>query len=260
MHKLLAIVWLLVFSLHALGQQADTVITDQEEILAPAVEHDEDSAAYQVSPDEYEEDEEAYIPLPLFIPVDTIDALKRTKEYAYMQTLDSLLRNLNVEMNEEPEEPPSKSIFDIGIIKLIIWGVAIFAVLFILYQLFAGQQSLFAGNKKLMLEEEDLGLQEKTTSPLILSQQAAARGEYRLAIRYQYAYILQLLNEKNHIIFLPQKTNDQYLKEVREKPMASDFATLTLQYEYVWYGEFNLNKEQYESIAGGYRNFIKTWL
>ncbi len=260
MNKLFTVLWLLVFCLHAIGQQADTVVTDQEEVMAPAIELDEDTSAYVVSPEEYEEDEEAYIPMPLFIPVDTIEALKRKKEYSYMQNLDSLLKNLNVKMLEEPEDPPSKSIFDIGIIKLIIWGVAIFAVLFLLNQLFAGQQSLFAGNKKLTLEEEDAGLPEKTTSPLILSQQAAARGEYRLAIRYQYAYILQLLNEKNHIVFLPQKTNDQYLKEVRAKPLAPDFATLTLQYEYVWYGEFNLNKEQYESIAGGYRNFIKTWL
>ncbi len=261
MSRLFTVLWLLLFALQSMGQQTDTVVISQGEVLAPAVVDEEDTSAYVTPPvEDIDDDEEEYVPAPLFIPVDTVDALKRKKEFSYMKNLDSLLRNLNIDMKEEEMEPPSRSIFDIAIIKLLIWGVAIFAVLFMLYQLFAGQQRLFARNKRLDIEEEDLSSQEKTTSPLTLSQQAAARGDYRQAVRYQYAYLLQLLNEKEHIRFQPQKTNDQYLKEVGQKPMSTDFATLTLQYEYVWYGEFSLNKEQYESIAGGFRNFIKQWL
>jgi hypothetical protein len=249
-----------MFALQGSGQQTDTVVIDQGEVLAPASADNEDTTLYVAPPVEEMDEEEEYIPLPLYIPEDTLEAIKNRKEYIYMKNLDSLLRNLNINMKEEPQEDPSKSIFDIAIIKLLIWGLAIFGVLFMLYHLFAGQQRLFAGNKRLETEEEDLGSDEKKTSPLILSQQAAARGDYRQAVRYNYAYILQLLNEKEYIRFQPQKTNDQYLKEVRQKPLSSDFGTITLQYEYVWYGDFTLNREQYESVAGGYRNFIKKWL
>jgi hypothetical protein len=190
-----------------------------------------------------------------------MDKIRRQKDYAYMKNLDSMLRNLQVEAPEpEKESKPSGSLFDIGLVKLLIWGAAIFAVLYILYQLLAGQQNLFYKNKRLVLNDDTAVEETATTSPLILSQQAAARGDYRMAVRYQYLYILQLMGEKQLLVLQPQKSDARYQDEVRGKPLAPDFTRLTLQYEYVWYGEFPLNKDQFETIAGGYRKFIETWL
>jgi hypothetical protein len=126
--------------------------------------------------------------------------------------------------------------------------------------LFAGQQNLFYKNKKLETDEGLLEVGKTSVSPLLMSQQAAARGDYRQAIRYQYLYILHLMGEKRMVNLQPQKTNYQYLQEIKQKPFAGEFGTLTLQFEYVWYGEFNLNLAQYDAIAGGYRKFIASWL
>jgi hypothetical protein len=236
------------------GQQADNTIMDTVEV----VEQIEDASVVRPPEEDYEEEEP---PEPLFLPKDSMNKLRKTADYGYMKNLDSLLRNLEVKA-PEPEEPsqPSKSIFDLGLVKLIVWGLAIFAVLFILYQLLAGQQNLFYKNKKLENAEEEGPEDAGRLSPLILSQQAAARGDFRMAVRYNYLYILQLMGEKGLVVLQPQKTDAHYQTELRGKPPATDFSTITLQYEYVWYGEFSLNAEQYQSIAAGYRKFIETWL
>lgn len=236
-----------------LGQQTDDPVTDTVMVTEPA----EDEGVVG-PPVEYDDEEEVIE--PLYLPKDSMDKIRRQKDYAYMKNLDSMLRNLQVEAPPDEQEPPSRSIFDIAFIKLLAWGAAIFAVLYILYQLLAGNQNLFYKNKKLEPEDESAGEVTTGTSPLLLSQQAAARGDYRMAIRYQYLYILQLMGEKQFVILQPQKSDAHYQQEVRGKPLASDFARLTLQYEYVWYGEFPLKQEQFETIAGGYRKFIETWL
>jgi hypothetical protein len=238
----------------ASGQQADTTVLDTVEIMAPVAEEEVESPPEE----DYEEEEP---PEPLFMPKDSMDKIRKSADYGYMKNIDSMLRNLEVKA-PEPEEPsePSGSIFDIGLVKLLIWGLAIFGVLFILYQLLAGQQNLFYKNKKLEEAVADDPADTRGLSPLILSQQAAARGDYRMAVRYNYLYILQLMGEKGLVVLEPQKSDAHYQAELRGKPPASDFSTITLQYEYVWYGEFSLNTEQYQSIAAGYRKFIETWL
>jgi hypothetical protein len=225
--------------------ETDTSMVSDEETVAPPVEEFEEEA--------YEE------PIPFYLPEDSLRDIRSKKEYDYMKNLDSLLRNLNINLAEEPKEE-SRSVFDLSFIKVLIWGLAIFAVLYMLFQLFAGQQSLFSRNKKLEIMEDEEPHSTAGQSPLILSQQAAARGDYRQAVRYQYMYLLQLLAEKQMIVPQPQKTNTQYLAEMRQRPFAGEFANLTLQYEYVWYGGFQLTKEQYAMVEGGFRKFIGTWL
>jgi hypothetical protein len=254
MKYLIAVLLIWVTFFPARGQQADSSTLDTVEV----VEQIGDEGVVSPPEEDYEEEEP---PEPLFLPKDSMDKLRKNGDYGYMKNLDSMLRNLEVKA-PEPEEPsgPSPSIFDLGLVKLIVWGLAIFAVLFILYQLLAGQQNLFYRNKKLEEAVEDNLTDTRGLSPLILSQQAAARGDYRMAVRYNYLYILQLMGEKGLVVLQPQKSDAHYQAELRGKPPASDFSIITLQYEYVWYGEFSLNADQYQGIAAGYRKFIETWL
>jgi hypothetical protein len=125
--KHLFVGFLLLFAFYlAKGQQADTIVLDS---VGVTEQFEEDG---EVSPPE-EDYEEGDPPEPLFLPKDSMDKLRRNPDYGYMKNLDSILRNLEANA-PEPEEPsaPSKSIFDIAFVKLIVWGLAIFAVLYIL--------------------------------------------------------------------------------------------------------------------------------
>jgi hypothetical protein len=178
-----------------------------------------------------------------------------------MMHLDSLLRNYKIEA--PPTEPQNRGkipFFSSGFIKILLWGLAIFAVLYLLYNLLIGQGNLFYKNKKLEPGEATKDEHPANISPLQLSQQAEARGDYRQAVRYLYAYLLQLLGEKQHVTVLPQKTSQHYVREVAARAYCSEFARLTLQYEYVWFGGIAPNQMQYDSIREGYRNFLSKWL
>ena len=257
MYKMLLVLWALCLLTRSAGQGEDTTPLEKGEVMLPGGEGEGENDNYE----QYGSGEgEAMGPRPLVISGDSVVALRKRKEYGYMKNLDSLLRNPAMQVEEPESEPPSRSIFDLAFVKLLFWGAAIFAVLFMLYQLFAGKQRLFGGNKSLMMGEEEVATGKVAPSPALLSQQAAARGDYRNAVRYQYAYILQLLNEKGFIRYQAQKTNNQYQNEMVKLPLSPDFAIITLQFEYVWYGGFKLEKQQYETIDRGYRDFIKTWL
>jgi hypothetical protein len=41
------------------------------------------------------------------------------------------------------------------------------------------------------------------------------------------------------------KTNFDYVKEMGNHPLRNDFASITLYYDYVWYGEFDIEEETY---------------
>ncbi|BDW91373.1 hypothetical protein MACH07_02050 [Flagellimonas marinaquae] len=92
-----------------------------------------------------------------------------------------------------------------------------------------------------------------------LIKNALSDKNYRLAIRYQYLFILQLLSEHEWIDWQQQKTNDDYLEELSTSPLLDDFGRATVLYDYVWYGEFELNRERYtkaETIFKSLKNAL----
>jgi flagellar basal body-associated protein FliL len=77
-------------------------------------------------------------------------------------------------------------------------------------------------------------------------QDAAKAGNYRLAVRHGYRYLLSLLQEKNLISFQVAKTNYQYVFELAGTQLHKPFMQLTRDYEYAWYGGFNIAEERFE--------------
>ena len=191
---------------------------------------------------------------------DSLPALRKQKAFGYMATLDSQLRHLTPEPLEK-DESGNSSMFDFSPLRTLFWILAIGAVIFILFRLLAGSNNLFSRNKILQPNDADDAPKETIkASPIALAQQAAAAGNFRMAVRYQYIYILQRMGEKRLVQLQPQKTNAQYLYEVNNLPLKNEFATLTLQYEYIWYGEFAITQEQYDTISAGFRKYTLAWL
>lgn len=94
------------------------------------------------------------------------------------------------------------------------------------------------------LSEEEHIIKNEDIQQLI--KNALADKNYRLAIRYYYLYILQLLSERELIDWQQQKTNDDYITELSESTLKNDFGKATLLYDYVWYGEFDIDHERYQ--------------
>jgi hypothetical protein len=90
-----------------------------------------------------------------------------------------------------------------------------------------------------------------------LVQQAVANKDFRLAIRYHYLNSLKYLAKKELIRYDPDKTNLQYLQELKNEKQRNDFSYLSYIYNYIWYGEFPITEIDYLKAENAFNSFIK---
>lgn len=88
-----------------------------------------------------------------------------------------------------------------------------------------------------------------------LLKEALSQNNYHDAVRILYLKALQQLNESELIAWKPDKTNHDYLRELKAHPTRSSFSRLTYYYEYVEYGDFEIEKTGFEKVQQIYHQF-----
>ncbi len=232
-------------------------------IEAPVIEEVKDSDYYDEEIKEEPIDTNLYARY-ISLREDSIRNWKNQDKYAYSKNLDSLLKASQEKVEKTPPQirtPKSGSFMNqlLGgsVIKVILWTLAILFVGIIVYQLLKSN-GLFQSSYKSKVsekaaEEEELSLQNDF-DPLI--DQAVRQGDYRMAVRYNFLKTLQQLRDKNQINYEPDKTNSRYVYEIPVN-WRNDFSQLILQYEYVWYGHFDISQEKYELVQRGFNSFLQ---
>jgi hypothetical protein len=271
MHKTIYISFLLLaFFMDARAQQKfvyeDTALLLKDEpVSAPAVDARIIETGTAGNTDEtvvYEEEEldTTLYKNNLYLPFDSVKSWKNLKDYAYTRYLDSLLQNKKQEVQQPVQRKSQQGILNrllgSGFISALLWILAIAFVLFIIYRLFLAE-GVFQRRSKAAIAtdagvEEELITRESDFDALI--RQALQNGNFRQAVRYQYLRTLHSLANRNFIELSPDKTNFQYVQEIANHNHRQDFAALTLNYEYVWYGEFDIEKDIYQKIENGFIN------
>ena len=84
---------------------------------------------------------------------------------------------------------------------------------------------------------------------------AIMNANYRMAVRLMYLRSLKKLNNSNLISWQPEKTNQTYIKEIADPHKREQFSLLTTQFEYIWYGEFFIDKENFNLVKNSYDEF-----
>jgi hypothetical protein len=84
---------------------------------------------------------------------------------------------------------------------------------------------------------------------------AIMSANYRMAVRLMYLLSLKKLNSQNLIDWQPEKTNQTYIKEIIDPHKREQFSLLTTQFEYIWYGEFFIDKENFNLLKNSYDQF-----
>ncbi|MEY2916491.1 MAG: hypothetical protein RIS73_205 [Bacteroidota bacterium] len=188
---------------------------------------------------------------------------KNLNSFAYVKNLDSLLKaKQEAEKKKEKEVSSSgqdwfESLLSSDGLQLILWMLAAFFILFILYKLFL-TEGVFRKNprnsKSLTPEAEEEIINDQSNFEQLIKQ-ALQSGNYRLAVRYNYLKTIHKLADKGLILLAADKTNYQYVNEISNPNYQNDFAALTLNYEYVWYGEFVIGENIYTRMETGFSQF-----
>lgn len=90
-----------------------------------------------------------------------------------------------------------------------------------------------------------------------LIQKSLESGENRLTIRYYYLWLLKKMSEKHLIEWDVEKTNSDYLYEIKNEAQKEDFAYLSYLYNNIWYGEFELDETTFAKARNAFEKSIK---
>ena len=143
-----------------------------------------------------------------------------------------------------------------NIIKYILIAVVIALVVFIAIKLIGLDYKFLTGKSKTVaipFEESLENIHEIDFDEQI--DFALQNANYRLAVRLLYLKTLKQLSDKELINWQPEKTNQAYVLELENENYKQEFNTLTHQFEYIWYGEFFIDKLSFESINQSFLQF-----
>ncbi|HMG81796.1 MAG TPA: hypothetical protein VK559_02055 [Ferruginibacter sp.] len=240
--KIIISVLFLVCSTYCMAQDSDQVDTDTTTSTDTTV---------KTAANAY------FVANELLIPKDSIIILKKEEGFGYADTLESQLKYL--QKNEPKEEAPKDNWFidmiTSPITKYILWAIAIGFIAFLLYSLLA--KGLFT-KRPTRAKLLSAAIKEEILTPADydkLIKEAIINKDYRLGVRYLYLQCLQRLTDKGLVTLAANKTNYQYVQELYGKSYKNDFASLTLNYEYIWYGEFAIDELIYQRISDHFKKF-----
>lgn len=132
-----------------------------------------------------------------------------------------------------------------------------FLLYFIVKYFLAKEGSWFFGkkNNKTNIGEEELheNIHEINFSESIAGFEAS--GDYRSAVRYQFLMVLKKLSDKKLISWNPEKTNKDYIAELKVPQLKQQLSHLAYIFEYVWYGEFEVNEQSYLNFKKEFQSF-----
>lgn len=131
-------------------------------------------------------------------------------------------------------------------VLLVVIGAVLLVVLLRLTLGMSGK----AKNKKINAIREATTLEEieedlETHDPTTLIDRAIQNGDYRLALRLYYLKIIRELSLAEIIAWKKDKTNGDYLRELKTSQLRSPFSAVTLAFERIWYGNRLIDREEF---------------
>jgi hypothetical protein len=91
-----------------------------------------------------------------------------------------------------------------------------------------------------------------------LLKETLLAGQKRISIRYYYLWLLKKMSEKGIIKWDIEKTNSDYLYEITNETRRDEFAYLSYLYNYIWYGEFELDEATFEKAKTAFEKTIRS--
>ncbi len=189
-------------------------------------------------------------------------AFKKEKSGEVFVYVDPALDNEKPEKKEKPEQNNKyKPKVDFSLEKdtqivLGYIGVAIMLLL-IFYALF-GKKYFGSRDKKIIDDTVDGAWEDISTFSEWdkAINDAVAAGNYKLATRIMYLQTVQKMDNTGLITYGKDKSNSHYLSKIFSTNYYQPFKQLVKYYEYIWFGNYTVNADQFATIRGAFNNFL----
>ena len=91
-----------------------------------------------------------------------------------------------------------------------------------------------------------------------LTGETKLAGDYRLAVRYYFLWLLKKMTDREIIDWHWDKTNSDYLYEIKNAELRKDFEYLIYVYDYSWYGDFPLDEKAFAKAEKTFQKTLNT--
>lgn len=92
-----------------------------------------------------------------------------------------------------------------------------------------------------------------------LIKESIDSGEKRIAVRYYYLWLLKVMAQHHYIEWDIEKTNSDYLYELYNPAHKEEFTYLSYLYNYIWYGEFEIDEATFRKTENRFKKALKTF-
>jgi len=183
------------------------------------------------------------------VPDSIVQKIKRDDDFWYADLAPG--KNKNNERENSPEGVPSclsKLIWTIIIVSMIavlIWFVASSNI-----QLFRKPSAAVPQLEEEVFSEDIFEVDFQKEISKAISQQ-----NFRMAVRLFYLRTLRDLSQLSLIDYKHEKTNSEYLAQLAGTNYYREFFQLTRDFEYVWYGHFDLTSDDFQKVQNDFSKF-----
>ena len=198
------------------------------------------------------------------IVVRSIDSIKikaylKDKDFTYFEDPESTMTPWERLMNWIAKQFARLTEFEAygtawDIFMYVLIAFAVIAIIFGIYK--SEVKGLFFSNKN----QNGLNVSESledihTIDFEAMIAEAIASRNYRYAVRLNYLRSLKILSDKEIINWKTVKTNREFLREIKETKIKSQFENITSDFESIWYGGFDIDQPLYSKLQLRYLDF-----
>ena len=160
---------------------------------------------------------------------------------------------------EQKPPPQDRGLTDKSWFQNLLWIIILCSFIgVVIWYLASSNIRLFSKDSKKIMDDD--GEEELTDDIFAIPyekeiQKAVEAQNYRLAVRLWYLKTLKEMADRNVIDYRYGKTNSDYVAALYGGRYYRDFFRLTRNFEYTWYGQFNLSAEAYGMMQADFVTF-----